>query len=42
MILIADMDRLGELILRVAQGERELKLKRDQLEGAFTVKLALL
>ena len=40
--LIEDMDRLGELIVRVARGEKELTWERDRLEGAVNVKLALL
>ena len=40
--LIDDMDRLGELIVRVAWGERELTWERDQLDSAVKVKLALL
>ena len=40
--LIDDMDRLGELIVRVAWGEQELKGERDQLDSTVKVKLALL
>lgn len=40
--LINDMDRLGELIVRVARGEQELKWERDKLDSAVKVKLALL
>ena len=40
--LIDDMDRLGELIVRVAWGEQELKWERDQLDSTVKVKLALL
>ena len=32
--LIEDLDRLVDLIVRYAQGEKHLKYARDRLEGA--------
>ena len=40
--LIEDLDRLLDLIVRYAQGERNLKQDRDRLERAIQVKMALL
>ena len=40
--LLGDLDRLHDLILRYAAGNRAVKQERDQLEGAVQVKLALL
>ena len=40
--LSLDMQRLHHLIVREATGERDLKRKREQLEGAVNIKIALL
>ena len=40
--VIADMDRLGALIVIVAQGGRELRWERDRLQDAVDIKLAIL
>jgi len=40
--VIADMDRLGALIVIVARGARELRWERDRLQDAVDVKLAIL
>ena len=40
--LIDDLERLNNLIVRYARGERHLKQERDRLEGAVQVKMALL
>ena len=39
--LLADMDRLHDLILRYAGGDKSVKQERDQLEEAVQVKLAV-
>ncbi|MCZ6633366.1 MAG: hypothetical protein O7G87_08165 [bacterium] len=40
--LIGDMNRLHSLIVRVARGERRLKLEQDQLQMAVDINVALL
>jgi len=40
--VIADMDRLGTLIVIVAQGGRSLRWERDRLQDAVDIKLAIL
>ena len=40
--LIEDMNRLHRLIVRVARGERRLKLEQDQLQMAVDINVALL
>ena len=39
--LLDDLDRLHHLILRYANGDKQVKAERDQLEGAVSVKMAL-
>ena len=38
--LLDDLERLHGLILRYASGDRSVRQKRDELEGAVQVKLA--
>jgi len=40
--VIDDMYRLGDLIVIVARGKRELRWERDRLQDAVDVKLAIL
>jgi len=39
--LLDDLDRLHELILRCARGDKSVKPARDQLEGAVQIKMVL-
>lgn len=40
--LVQDLNRLHDLILRYAAGDRAVRPERDQLDGAVQVKFALL
>ena len=40
--LLADIERLHDLILRYAHGDSAVRQERDQLDGAVQIKLALL